>query len=454
MVDRELTERAMRLIRDFDRKSEVNVEIDSHAVASLTALLESVAVYDEMDNDTVEELFGADDPVDAGVTALEILANHNVVDAIPGIIDFIRLQISEGTDDDYLFDDIPDALDSFGEGGVVSLLEHAVSSGLNERARSVLIQSVKRWGDRQEAVPNSVKTLISHGLEHAANHPIRVNTELMMLVLDWELEGFGESIERAFSLDRIDCGMAGGWEDVRQMLHVEGLGLSMPEWPFDSLDDFRTSIGVGIFSKKPIFFDDEIQEQAASKYMENAVREFTLSDEGRSFEGGYVSSFLDIGLTYFGVTVDAMTVGDVREILLEVYPSKVALKAEECTASISELCAFWHYVDRMHRLEFAKEIEKEIRGMLAEFRSEMANPANFGMAKTLFMAGAAEGYDMMNVEDNRKFMAEYNSRSTAFRPSGLGHQEAISRMDQSDANSISGMSLKMRKKLLDKKKRK
>jgi hypothetical protein len=108
----------------------------------------------------------------------------------------------------------------------------------------------------------------------------------------------------------------------------------------------------------------------------------------------------------------------------------------------------------VHRLELAGEIEKEIRGMLAEFRSEMANPANFGMAKSLFMAGAAEGYDMMNVEENLKFIAEYNSKLAAFPLSGLGNQGEITRIDQSNANSVSGMSLKMRKKLLDKKKRK
>ncbi len=109
MMDRELTKHAMRLIREFDRKSEVNEEVDSRAVASLTALLESVAVYDEMDDDTFDELFGVDDPVDAGVTALEILANYNVVDAISTIVDFVGLHISEETDDDYLLDDIPDA---------------------------------------------------------------------------------------------------------------------------------------------------------------------------------------------------------------------------------------------------------------------------------------------------------------------------------------------------------
>lgn len=454
MMDRELPKHAMRLIRDFDRKSDINVEVDSRAVASLTALLESVAVRGEMDNETFVELFGPDDPVDAGVTALEILANHNVVDAISSIVDFVGLQISEGMDDEYLLDDIPDALDSFGEEGIASLLEHAVSSELNERARCVLIQAVKQWGDHQDTITKSVQILISHGLDNAANHPIRVNTELMMLVIDWELEGFGESIERAFSIDRIDCGMAGDWEDVRQMLHVEGLGLSMPERPHNSLAEFRIRLGAGIFSKKMIFLDGEIQEQAASEYLDNAVREFTLSDEGRNFEGGYLYRFLDIGLTYLGVTVDAMTVGDVCEILLEVFPRKVSLKAEECTAAISELCAFWHYIDRVHRLELAGEIEKEIRGMLAEFRSEMANPANFGMAKSLFMAGAAEGYDMMNVEENLKFIAAYNSRLPAFPRSGLGNQGAISRIEQSDANSISSMSLKMRKKLLDKKKRK
>jgi hypothetical protein len=453
-MDREKIENAMRLIREYDSDSDGKMEIDSRAVASLTALLESVASCDEMDDETFDEIFDVDDPVEAGVTALEILAKHDVVNAIPNIVDFVGLHIAEDTDYDFPLDDIADVLASYGVEGIVSLLEHAVTGEHNERARGVLIQAVNQWGTRQEEIPESVKNLISYGLDNATNNPIRVNTVLMMLVVDWELEGFEASIEKAFSSDRIDCGMAGEWEDVKRILHAEGVGLIMPERPYNSLRDFRIGIGVGVFSKKSIFLDGEIQEQAAGDYLDNAVSEFASSDEGGRIEGGYLYSFLEIGLTYLGVTIDAMTVGDVREILLDIFPRKVSMKAEECSAVISELCAFWQFVDRVYHLQLAKEIEAEIRGMQVEFRREMSNPTNFGLAKSLFMAGQGEGYDMTNQEEMHKFLAEYNSRLATFDRSGMGNQGAIARIDLPNESSVSGMSLKMRKKLLEKKKRK
>lgn len=453
-IDGEMIKIAMQLIHDFECESDGKIELDSRAVASLTALLETIAVCGEMDDITFDEIFGAVDPVEAGVTVLEILAKHDVVNAISSIVDFIGVHVDEDTDDDFLFDDIPDALESYGVEGIVSLLEHAVSGEHNERARGVLIQAVNQWGTRQEEIPDSVKKLITHGLDNATNNPIRINTDLMMLVVDWELKGFDESIEKAFSNDRIDCGMAGEWEDVRRILHAEGVGFTMPERPYNSLRDFRISIGVGVFSKKSIFLDGEIQEEAASKYLDDAVNQFASSEEGRQIEGGYLHSFLDIGLTYLGVTVDAMTVGDVREILLDIFPRKVSMEAKECAAVIHELSAFWQFLDRVYRLELAKEIEAEIRGMLAEFRSEMSNPANFGMAKSLFMAGQAAGYEMTNEEDMHRFFAEYNSRLATFDRSRMGNQGANTRIDLPNESSVSGMSLKMRKKLLEKKKRK
>ena len=272
-----------------------------------------------------------------------------------------------------------------------------------------------------------------------------------MLVIDWKLDAFSESIERAFSSNRIDCGMAGQWDEVRRMLHVEGLGLPMPEKPFNSMDDFRKKVGIGCFSDNVIFMLGEIQEKEAREYLDNAARAFERSDEGKGLtkpivRNGYVHNFLELGLHSLGVTVDSMTLQDVREILLEIYPRKVSMGSEDCQEALDEVSAFWKFVDRVHAVEDAKRIGAEIRALHSEFRREMDDPRNFGPAKSMVMAGKAEGFDMATQEGAQAFMQVYNARLSADRfDSSITH---------STDSLVMGMSRKQRKKLLGKKKKK
>ena len=215
-MDWELSKYAMQVIRDYDRGSDAELEIDSRAIASLRALLESTLHCDETDDDTYDEVFGIDDPVEAGLTALEILASHDVVDSVLGVVDFVKFHSHRDGNNDQLLDGIPIALAAFGSEGGAALLEQAISGNGNVTARCVLIHAVKEWGNRQQTLPPSIESLISQSLENAPDNPVRVNTDLMMLVIDWKLDGFAESIERAFSLDRIDCGMAGDWNEVKR----------------------------------------------------------------------------------------------------------------------------------------------------------------------------------------------------------------------------------------------
>ncbi len=218
-------------------------------------------------------------------------------------------------------------------------------------------------------------------------------------------------------------------------------------------------MGVGVFSKNIVFMHGEIQEEEASEYLDNAKDAFSSCDEGQRLQNdgqklGYVYNFLEIGLKHFRATVDSMTVADARAILLEVFPRTVSKESKDCIKVVDELCAFWHFVDRVHQLESAKKIETEIRAMLAEFRKEMSDPKNYGMAKSIVMAAKAEGYDITSQEDMHKFLAVYNSRISASTGSWAGNQDSTSRVDQPTTSSVSGMSLKQRKKLLAKLRRK
>lgn len=458
-MDMELAKQGMQLVHDFELGVATAGEIDSQAIAALTALLTSAVACDEMDDDTCDELFGSDDPIDLAVAAIEMLANHNAVDAIDGIIAFADCQFTHSDFDDSLLDTLPKALSSFSISGIALLLEHAVLRSHDETTRCILIEAVKQWGQNQQEERCSLESMISQGLNNARANPIRVNTDLMMLVIHWKLKGFGESIERAFSIDRIDCGMAGEWSEIRRQLHVEGMGLPMPERPYNSMEDLRKKAGVGVFSNKPLVMHGEIEEAAAEEYLDNALDAFRGSDEGQQLQSkgqriGYLYNFLDLGLTYLGVSVDSMTVASAREILLELFPRKMSMDPRDCKKVIDELCAFWGFVDRVHQLESAKQIENAIRSMLAEFRREMSNTDNFGMAKSLITAGVSAGFDMTSQDDIQKFIQLYNTSVVAQREASSGNGSSFSRVEYPSPSEPPKMSLKQRKKLLAKKKRK
>ena len=142
-MDQELTKYAMNVIRDFDRGSDAILEIDSHATNALTELLGATCHCDEMDDDTYDEVFGANDPIDAALTASGILARHNVVDSVPAIVGFTKFHIARNEFNDHLLDGIPDALAAFDSDGAAALLLQAITGDGHEAARCVLIQAVK-----------------------------------------------------------------------------------------------------------------------------------------------------------------------------------------------------------------------------------------------------------------------------------------------------------------------
>lgn len=218
--------------------------------------------------------------------------------------------------------------------------------------------------------------LIKQALDDAANLPIRVNTALMTTSIELGLIELAEVIEHAFSIDRIDCAMIGGWEIARRDLHVPGLGLPMPLKPYNSLDTLRAFMGVGCFSKVPVFMHGKVIEEDAMKYLETAQKVFERSPQGRAVlkdneRALAVYEFLLLGVYGLGVTVDRMSLKHVNKILLTLYPTKVALDLDLCDDTIDKLEAFWRFVDCVHHLEFAAPIADHIADLRTEFRHAM-----------------------------------------------------------------------------------
>jgi hypothetical protein len=209
--------------------------------------------------------------------------------------------------------------------------------------------------------------------------------------------------------------MMGKWEDVRQELGVEGLGLEMPEDPYNSLGDLTRQVGMGVFSDQPIYAFGAIDEDAEYAYYERAWDLFSKSNEAQEViqrDGDLVwfRMLLEFGLNYLGEIVDEMTVASLNEFVFEYVPRKVSTEPEAANSVVFELTKFWEYLERALELPNAKSIIEWLNqeGLVGRLKTELSDPRNFGMAKSFFMSGMDAGYDMTSEAGMAEFAEEYN----------------------------------------------
>ncbi|MBN1588827.1 MAG: SEC-C domain-containing protein [Pirellulales bacterium] len=214
--------------------------------------------------------------------------------------------------------------------------------------------------------------------------------------------------------------MMGNWEEVRRELGVEGLGLKMPENPYNSLEQFQGQMGIGVFSTRAIFAFDEIDHNAEHAYYEQAYKTFSKSAEAqrvvdRHGDLGWSGMLLEFGINYLGEIVDDMTLESVREFVLGHVPRKVSTEPDAAASIVCELALFWEYLDRVHGLPEAKLIAEWLKtdSLVAQLEAKLSNSSNFGMAKSMFMLGKNAGYDMTSEEGLVEFMTAYNRSLTS-----------------------------------------
>ena len=451
--------RATSILHDAQKAGDdipqVASTMNADAVQPLKDFLAAVQASSELTDDEYDSIFVENDAVRLGIEAAKLLAYVNTIDAIPTILSFLHWLHQSG-EEDACTDYGPDIILGLGSAAAIPLLRHVVQPGGNESVKCTVVEGIKALGERDSSIQNTLTFLIIQGLSEENEFSPILNSDLMMLAIDWQLVDAAEAIERAFAGNRIDCGTAGDWNQVRKLLHVQGLGLPMPAEPFNSLKNFRQAIGVGAFSQDPLFMVGELQEDAAQKYLDTACHAFARSGEGKLLLAedalaGHVYQFLDVGLHYLGKSVENMTAQDAKEILLEIFPRKVSLRADATDGVIKELVGFWRFCDRVHDIENARDIAAEIEKLGRRFREAMSDPANFGLAKGFFMAGQEAGFDMTTQAGLNAFMQIYNrsALSRLQRPTS----NHIDRFDSSQVASTGSAapapkSLKERKKLL------
>ncbi len=159
----------------------------------------------------------------------------------------------------------------------------------------------------------------------------------------------------------------------------------------------------------------EIDEERVEKYINGLMDEFVNSAEAQPVFDQYGSSdwpvlMMQYALDYLGVTPHEMSLREFNEVVFELFPRKVSTEPESAASIVAELRAFWTFLNRQYGLTNAVPIAASLTGTAVKrLERELANPANYGMAKSFFMRGMAAGFDMTTQEGISEFMNAYNS---------------------------------------------
>jgi hypothetical protein len=160
-------------------------------------------------------------------------------------------------------------------------------------------------------------------------------------------------------------------------------------------------------------------ENKANQYKDQLFQLFVQSPEGQQLlsegiEPSWASLLIDFGMNYRSVTPPQMTPHHLREILFDLFPRKASASADEAPDIIRELQAFWQFLQREFHLENAAACLSMLDEKAArKLKSEMSNPANFGIAKSFVMMGMERGFDMSSEEGINEWMANYNAERMA-----------------------------------------
>lgn len=160
----------------------------------------------------------------------------------------------------------------------------------------------------------------------------------------------------------------------------------------------------------------DFDEEEVWAYIHDLIGRFEASPEGQRLlqEGGEIAwteNLIDWGCGYIGVSPATMRPTHLREILFEIIPRKVTVDPEAAGTIIREFRAFWQFIHREFKhsgaLQLLKVLDDDAE---ARLKKELANPANFGMAKSLLTMGRAAGFDMSTQEGLNAWVTEYNRR--------------------------------------------
>lgn len=152
---------------------------------------------------------------------------------------------------------------------------------------------------------------------------------------------------------------------------------------------------------------DEIGEEARRAFDDDLLHRFAEAPEAKDLvEIDFSGLVMALASEHFGRSIRTLQANHLREILFEIIPREVSVPPSDARPLVVELRALFAFLEREYRLEQAAACLKVLGGDAAErFEAALADPANYGMAKSVFMAGVEAGFDMGTEEGIEAWMA-------------------------------------------------
>jgi hypothetical protein len=391
------------------------------------------------DPDWPSDDFGLDADLDdielLPVTAWRTLADLKSSEFVEPLVNLI-CEFDEF--DDWSQIELPHVFGKIGKPAIAAIVRLANDADKPNFIRSIAAEGLQRVAEYHAETRDEIVTCLTEMITKAAPGDIEFNSTLLVGLVELQAVEAAEAIEQAFANDYLDVGVIGDWQAVRKKLGVEGLGLKMPERPYNSIERLRHHIGIGIFSDRPLVDGDERISEAEQAYYDRAYDLFSKSNEAKQVVDGFgdlgwFRTLLDFGLNYRGEIVDQMTIASVEDFVFDYTVRKVSTEPEKAAWIVFELTKFWEYLDRVFELPDAKSIIQWLKtdGMVESLEEDLSDPQNYDMAKSLVMAGKNAGYDMTSQEGIAEFMAAYNrslasnrvSKSTASGRQRVGRND-------------------------------
>lgn len=157
---------------------------------------------------------------------------------------------------------------------------------------------------------------------------------------------------------------------------------------------------------------EELDAEARRPFEDELVRRFVSSPEAKTLTAvQWCRCLMDLGANYFGATVTTLGATQLREVVFEVIPRRVSIKARAAGEIIDELSAFYRFLGRECALKQADACLRVLGGdAVKKLHTALSDTSKFGMAKSLFMAGHEAGFDMNSEAGIEAYMRVMQSR--------------------------------------------
>ena len=150
-----------------------------------------------------------------------------------------------------------------------------------------------------------------------------------------------------------------------------------------------------------------IDERRLMTLMDELVRrreEATPDEEEPGWRGAWVAMLAEYSSTHLGRTVATLDAGGLEEVLFEIVPRKVTTEPSAATEIVEDVRALYRHLEREWALPQAPACLVLLDdGAAARLEAELANPANWGIAKSMAMRAIESGFDLTTPEGVEAF---------------------------------------------------